>query len=444
MTRNPVRSSRLIREGSVGLLALAGLTLFGISILWLQNFNFGQRSYRVIVEFFSVSGLQVGSPARFRGIPVGRVTAIRPGAKSAEIEITISAPNLVIPKAVKVEANQSGLISETTIDFTPLLTTTGSAIASSPLDAKCDRKQIICNGDRLPGEIGVSLDELIRTSVAFADLYSQPQFVASLQKAVKNTSTAAENITTLSQDVSTLTRTLQGELPSLSRSLRTEVSGLSQSLQGEVKTLSSSAKAVEKAANQVDGTISEVNQLIQANRSTLVSTLTNLRDTSSDLKSSVSRLSPILNRVEQGKLLENLETFSANAAQASQDLKALTNTAASPETLATLYQLLDSARATFQNTQKLTSDLDELTGDPQLRQTFRNLLKGLSKLISSTNELEQQTELARLLAYKSEINSTQFLRQPNPSPVNLKTAVPTATPIFQIPPSDDSGISTSE
>jgi len=43
---------------------------------------------------------------------------------------------------------------------------------------------------------------------------------------------------------------------------------------------------------------------------------------------------------------------------------------------------------TFANAQKISSDLDELTGDPKFRSNIRNLVNGLSGLVSSGSMLE--------------------------------------------------------
>jgi len=43
-------------------------------------------------------------------------------------------------------------------------------------------------------------------------------------------------------------------------------------------------------------------------------------------------------------------------------LRDVSNALNNPTNLLVLQQTLDSARVTFQNTQKITSDLDELTG----------------------------------------------------------------------------------
>ncbi|MCY7275177.1 MAG: MCE family protein, partial [Phormidesmis sp. CAN_BIN44] len=72
--------------------------------------------------------------------------------------------------------------------------------------------------------------------------------------------------------------------------------------------------------------------------------------------------------------------------------------------------------ATFQNAQKITADLDELTGDPQLRNDLRNLIKGLSGLTSSTQQLQQQAQVAQVLAPYAETSpqSTTTLEATEP------------------------------
>jgi phospholipid/cholesterol/gamma-HCH transport system substrate-binding protein len=52
---------------------------------------------------------------------------------------------------------------------------------------------------------------------------------------------------------------------------------------------------------------------------------------------------------------------------------------------------------TFENTQKITSDIDELIGDPQFRENLRRLIDGLSNLLSSGEQLEYNLRIAQTL-----------------------------------------------
>ncbi|WP_231948054.1 MlaD family protein [Phormidesmis priestleyi] len=390
----PMRS-RMVREGSVGLLILAGVGLFGGLILWLRGFNPSNRSFSVTVEFATTGGVQPGSPVRYRGVTVGRISRISPNPNGVAIQIDIAPADLIIPRDSEVTVNQSGLLGETVLDIIPRKPLPDGVMAAKPLDRDCNKEIILCEGSRINGTLGISTDELVRASIKFATVYSDPQFTGNINSLTKNSSDAAAQIVILSK----------------------EVTALVKSARQEVGTFSGTAKSISNAATQFGLTIGQVNSLITANRATLVSTLDNLNQTSGQLRLTVTRLSPTLDRIQQGQLIQNLETLSANAAQASINLRDVSVRLNNPSNLTVLQQTLDSARATFQNAQKITADLDELTGDPQLRNDLRNLIKGLSGLTSSTQQLQQQAQVAQVLAPYAETSpqSTTTLEATEPS-----------------------------
>ncbi len=102
--------SRLVREGSVGLLILFGLGVFGIIFLWLNRINAAGRNYSFVVDFKDAGGMQKGAVVQYRGVKVGNIASINPGVNGVEVELDINNSELVIPRDVKIEANQSGLI----------------------------------------------------------------------------------------------------------------------------------------------------------------------------------------------------------------------------------------------------------------------------------------------------------------------------------------------
>ena len=291
--------SRMVREGSVGLLILGGLGLFGGLILWLRGFNPSNRSFSVTVEFATTGGVQPGSPVRYRGVTVGRISHILPNPNGVAIQIDIAPANLIIPYDSEVTINQSGLLGETVMDIVPRKPLADEAVAAKPLDRDCNKEVILCENSHINGTLGISTDELVRASIRFANVYSEPQFTGNITSLTKNSSDAAAQITILSK----------------------EVTGLVKSAKQEVGTFSGTAKSISNAANQFGLTIGQVNSLVTANRATLVSTLDNLNQTSGQLRLTVARLSPTLDRIQQGQLLQNLETLSANAAQASTNLR---------------------------------------------------------------------------------------------------------------------------
>jgi phospholipid/cholesterol/gamma-HCH transport system substrate-binding protein len=378
--------SRTLREGSVGLLIILGLGLLGGTLLWLKGLAFGEKSYYATVEFDNVAGLQAGAPVRFRGVNVGRVLSVRPGSGAVEAELEFFSTQLILPRNVRVEANQVGLVGETSIDIYPLDDVIATSLSGDPLSPTCDNSQIICDGARLSGRVGVSYDTLIRGVDEIAGLLTRTGFFDEVRELTRNSSDAAAGVAELSREVAQLTRTVEPEIGRLT--------------EAAVQTTAS----VGVAANQLGLTAAQVNGLIEENRVALISTLTNIDRASTDVQILLSRVSPTL---EDGTLLENLQTLSTNAAIASDNLRILSETAGSPDTLLLLQQTLDSARATFQNAQKITADLDELTGDPEFRRNIRDLVDGLSGLVSSAERLQQQTRIAQALEPLQESAATE-------------------------------------
>ncbi|MGK7921170.1 MAG: MlaD family protein [Trichodesmium sp.] len=452
--------SRTTREGSVGLLTLLGLGLFGALVLWLRGVEFGKRSYKVIVEFESASGIELGTSVRYRGINVGEVKGLKPGPNGVDVTLEIKPADLIIPRNVYIQANISSFIGIAQIDITPRRRIPESEISAGPLSSNCP-EIIICNNDRLEGQAGVEIQEVLRAGIRLIDLYSDPELFSNVKAIAENTANASAEASRLAKQLSDLSQTIRGEVQGLSQYLRddvdnitgiirAEVGGLTQTLEGEIGSLTqtlegeisgltgtverdlgsltktveteingisneivtvtqtmkestenisnaaiASANSVEEVANKVSLTADQINSIINTNRSTLVATLNNIETTTEKLGILVENLTPIVSEVEQGEFLSNLEILSANAAETSANLRDISSDLNSPTNIIMLQQTLDSARSTFENVQKMTSDLDDLTGDERFRESLKQIINGLGDLFSSTKQLEQQTRMAK-------------------------------------------------
>jgi len=447
--------SRTFREGSVGLLLLLGLGVFGLIILWLNRFTAASSSYKAIVEFANAGGMQKGAVVRYRGVRVGTISAIRPRPNNVEVEIDITKSDLIIPSNVIVEANQSGLIGEMFVDITPKTELPPGVVVAKPLDKNCNRDMIVCNGSRLKGQIGISTDELIRSSTELATVYSNPEFYKNVNRAVENTAVAAATVAELTRNLNVASKSLQQQLNNFAATTNTVQRATTQLSTSSTRTLNqigttanrfgntaeqfgTTARELRSTTSQVNKLVNNLDTLVTSNRSSLVATLNNITETSKELRQTVSSLSPTVNRVTQGELIKNLETLSANAAQASTNLREVTNSLNNPNNVLVLQQTLDSARVTFENTQKITSDLDELTGDPAFRQNLRQLVNGLSSLVSSTQQMQQQVQVADSLdSVKAVIsNHNAAISAPNTNQQQIKfnlspTAAKSADNMFQ-------------
>jgi phospholipid/cholesterol/gamma-HCH transport system substrate-binding protein len=390
-------SARTFREGSVGLLLLLGLAAFGAIFLWMNRLTIGNTSYKAIVEFTDAGGMQKGSPVRYRGVKVGSISGIKAKANAIEVEIEIFATNLLIPHDSVVESDQSGLISENIINITPKKKLPSGVVIARPLDKDCNPSIIVCNGSHLRGDLGIGVDDLIRQSTEFETRYSNPKFYSNVNRLMETSSDAAAHIAALSQELQSLSKSFKGSLGTFSSTAATVQRATNQLTQTSTKTASqfgTTASDLSVTAKQASHLLGSLDSLLSTNRSSLVSALNNITETSSQLRQTVSSLSPSVTRLTQGKLLQNLETLSANAAEASANLRNASQALDDPKNLVLLKQTLDSARVTFENTQKITSDLDELTGNPTFRKNILQLVNGLSKLVSSTKEIQQDTKVA--------------------------------------------------
>jgi phospholipid/cholesterol/gamma-HCH transport system substrate-binding protein len=407
--------SRTIREGSVGLIILLGLGAFGLLLLWLRGFQLGNRSYSFVVEFRDVAGMQNGAPVRYRGVDVGQVSEIMPAAAGVAVRIEIGSANLSIPEQSLIQVNQSGLIGETSIDITPDRDIDLPAdIGTNPLAVDCAGSIIICDGDRLQGEVGVSFGELIEATTQIADLFGDEAFFNEVRTLTRNSADAAAAIADLSRSVTTLTESVDVQLTTLAEAATT------------------TTQSVGRAADELGATANQVNALLAENRLALASTLENISQTTREIQIMASQITPLL---ENGEFIESLETLSRNAAIASENLRNLSEAVGSPENLLLFQQTLESARATFQNVQKITADLDELTGDPEFRRDIRELINGLSNLVSFTEQFQEQTELAQIL---TQAEQSIHLRTPRSQSIpdsptdELRSAVPLPEPPMRL------------
>ncbi|MFS8900213.1 MlaD family protein [Synechococcus sp. H60.2] len=363
--------SRAIREGAVGLLILAGVLGFAGLFLWIYNLRFGSRGFQFTVTYPNVSGLAEGSSVRLRGVAVGRVERILPQAAQVEVQVVIDQP-LAIPRDALFVTTQTGLVGETVMDILPRR---DAPAAGSPLAADCDRSQIICAGDVVEGTPGVDFGQLLIQVDRLVTRINNDEFFATLNATL-------EGITRVANSVADLSETVEKQVAAL----RTEDLDLSQ-FTSAATAIQDAAGAVRGMARSFQAAADQFTLLVEQNRTSLRAALENIQQVSADLQAMSSAVRPLLTdpqlQADVRQILAEVRAAAENVSQATEDLQQIAANLNDPGTLATLRQTLDSARITFQNAQKITADIDELTGDPQFRRGLRELVLGLSNLVSS-------------------------------------------------------------
>jgi len=378
--------SRTIREGSVGLLIIVGLILFGGLFFWLRNIRFGQSSYKITIRFPDAYGLQVGSNVRYRGIEVGSITNLKATANHVDVIAEISPANLPIPKDVTITTNRSGFIGQTFIDIIPQGDLALDRIAFSPISPGCESTRvIICNGDTIKGMSGVTFEQLLPSTLRLTELYSSPEFYANLNQAIVSFSSTAEEIAKLSDELTGLSAQISGQIDNFSVKTDNLVTSASQ------------------ASDRINRLATDLDVVVRENRGNISRALISINNTSNRLNDLITNLNPAIEQLNTGlaatdtkQLFQNVEVLTANGAETFANLRTFSAAFSDPNNILILEQALDSARVTFTNTQKITSDLDELTGDPKFRKNLRNLVDGLGNLVSFTNELDREIKAAQM------------------------------------------------
>lgn len=424
--------SRSIREGSVGLLILVALGLLGGITVWLRGLDIGRTSYNATVEFENANGMSIGSPVRYRGVNVGKIVAIEPGTNGIDVQVEISPIDLLIPKDSIFKASQSGLISQTAIDIIPRESLSSQAQTISPVSEECDSTVVVCDRDRLQGEAGATIDDLLVSTVRLSEVYASPEFADNINNLLNTAQVTAVEVNRLSNELQQLSQLVRQQLPQLTTTAQRTSTTLSTTalqigdaanraagtLEGvgqSAQSFSGTAVEFQRTAQNLNLLSNNLNRLIDENRVSLGGTLASVQETSESLQDliitfnpTVEGLNTALDRDAIAQLIENLEVLIASSSEASANLRDITASFNDPALIVELQRTLNSARETFENTRKITSEVDEITGDPTFRENLRRLVNGLGNLLSSTQELEQQIQMAQALeSYRQTIQELE-------------------------------------
>ncbi|KAL0837127.1 hypothetical protein Bca101_089017 [Brassica carinata] len=266
---------RSVWEGGVGLFLVSGATLLALSWAWLRGFQMRAkfRKYQTVFELSQASGICTGTPVRIRGVTVGSVIRVNPSLKNIEAVAEIEDDKIIIPRNSLVEVNQSGLLMETMIDITPKDPIPEPSVG--PLHQECGKEGlIVCDKEKIKGEQGVSLDELVGI---FTRMGRDVEEIG-----VANAFSLAERAVSVIEDAKPLLKKIQA-MAEDAQPLLSEFrdSGLLKEVEGLTRSLTQASDDMRKVHSSI--LTPENTELIQKSIYTLVYTLKNVESISSDI-----------------------------------------------------------------------------------------------------------------------------------------------------------------
>ncbi|KAI5075009.1 hypothetical protein GOP47_0010970 [Adiantum capillus-veneris] len=266
---------RSVWEGGVGIFIISGAVLFTLTVGWLKGYQVRSRTqkYQAVIQFSKANGICVGTPVRIRGVDVGNVVSVKSSLDSIDVVIQILDAKIVIPRGSLVEVNQSGLLMDTLIDVTPPNQLPQPTVG--PLDPRCSEEgMIVCDRQRLKGEQGVNLDELVGLFTRLAKEVDQIG-ISQIYSLADRVGKTVEDAKPLLSKVTTLV----GELEPLLKDVQN--GGLLKELEVLLKVLNDASGDLRMLNDSV--LTPENRELLRQSVMTLTKTLKNVESISGDV-----------------------------------------------------------------------------------------------------------------------------------------------------------------
>ncbi len=407
--------SRLVREGSVGLFLLLGLIVFGGIIFFLNGARLQNNRYQVKLRFQNAGGLTEGGKVLYRGVEVGKIRDISPSSNGIEVTAEINS-QLPIPEDIEVSTIKSGLLGEVSISLTPQTKLDEMAKSINPLGDDClEQNLILCNNQEIEGKAS---PDLIETLTRLSDLYSDEKLFNNINDAVANIAEAGQKAAQLSDDLSDFMAEVKEDIDNVSTAatkFQTTADAITNTATIATEQINDISNNFKQTTAEISTLTANINGLIEGNQVNLIEAIADFNQTTKEIGRLASNADNLVTKFDRSldenqvqELVTNLEKATANFSDISDNLLAISQQINDPSNLVTLQQTLDSARVTFANTAKITSDLDEITGDPEFRRNLRRLVDGLGDLVSYTELLEKQVELAIILESAQQQVTTNY------------------------------------
>lgn len=258
------------REAKVGLLGLIGIVIlyFGFSYLKGSDLFSTTQSYKVYYK--DVLGLEVSNPITYSGVVVGRVLGMKPDYDKDRVEVT-----LAIKKEVKLTNNTSVLLAD------------DGLIGGKLLKLKIQPGDNAKDGQEFKGEIESGLMQMMQSKLD-PTLKNVDSLTVTLTKVVGEFAQTGQALKVLLASATTSTAGVNGIIANNSKNL-SAITGNAAVLTQNLNTLTKSLDAQLKPILEKTGTFTDSLSQVK-----LGSTVNSLNATIKDLQG-------VVNGINEGK-----------------------------------------------------------------------------------------------------------------------------------------------
>ncbi|GIL38329.1 MlaD family protein [Roseiterribacter gracilis] len=269
-----------VQVGAFVLAVLAGLALFAI---WMTRSGDKGTAYYTYFSG-SVTGLNVGSPVRYRGVPVGSVDDIVIDPENIErIRVTMRIrPDAPIQVDAVASLESAGITGGSYVQIK------GGRKGTPRLESKDGEIPVIPSEPGLLGSLADQAPQLLQNLVTLserANEFLSPDNSKALAGILADLKTLTQQLSGAGPDLASAMKNLDR----LSQDLRTEVPKLTQSLQSSLK--------------EIDGMSADLHGLVRENRAPIRdfsnNGLVQLTAAIADLRRLIDSLSRVAERVDR-------------------------------------------------------------------------------------------------------------------------------------------------
>jgi len=228
-------------------------------------------------DFADTTGVYVGNDVTYLGVPIGKVTAIKPRGTTMRVELRVTDPEIKLPADAGAQILQSALLTDRHVELGPAYTGGPQLQAGAVIDAEHTRSPMNLN------EVSTSIDDLVKalnqTAPGGADVgdlihnaavafegngAALHQVLSSGQETLQTLNLKAPELIQLTDDLQTLASALNAREQRI-RSLTTNVTAASDVFAAQSRDLKSTLSSLTQLSGSVNSFIGNNRKLLADN-----------------------------------------------------------------------------------------------------------------------------------------------------------------------------------